>query len=46
MKGLDTMNYFLAHEEEREAMRLKGFNQVKYMETYTNRMKEILETVL
>lgn len=40
------INYYLENHEEREAMRLKGFSQVKYKETYTDRMKEILEIIV
>lgn len=39
------IDYWLEHDEEREAMRLKGFYHVLEHETYTNRAKEMLSVV-
>jgi hypothetical protein len=39
------IDYYLEHEEEREAMRKEGFEWVKKHETYTNRAQEMLEKI-
>lgn len=40
------IEYFLRNDQKREELRLRGFNHVKNNETYTHRMREILETIL
>lgn len=39
----ELVDYYLTHDEEREAIRLAGHNWVKENHTYTNRWKTILE---
>lgn len=39
------IDYWLTHDEEREAMRIKGFEWVKNNETYTQRAEAILKKV-
>lgn len=41
----EMIDYYLEKEDERESMRLLGFNHVKENETYTNRAEEILKVV-
>ena len=40
------INYYLDHEDDARHLRLEGFNYVKNSQTYTHRMKEILEVIL
>ncbi|MFH0902130.1 MAG: glycosyltransferase [Pseudomonadota bacterium] len=40
-----TIDYYLAHDEERETIRLVGHEEVKSRHTYANRMAWMLETV-
>ena len=39
------IDYFLKNEDEREAIRLKGHERTKSEHTYTNRLKEIIQTI-
>lgn len=39
------IDYYLAHEQEREAIRLAGFERTKRDHTYVNRWKFILDTI-
>lgn len=39
------IDYWLAHDVEREIMRAEGFEQVKNHETYTNRAQEMLDII-
>jgi hypothetical protein len=39
------IDYYLANDEEREKLRLKGFEWVKDNETYTHRAEQIIRTV-
>ncbi|MET8648431.1 glycosyltransferase [Nocardia aurea] len=41
----EQIEYWLAHDDERESMRRTGFEWVKNNETYTHRAQEILDTV-
>lgn len=41
----ESIDYYLLHDEEREAKRKLGFEWVKEHETYTNRMIEMLEVI-
>jgi len=41
----ERIDYWLEHDDEREAMRRNGFEWVKNNETYTQRAQEILDTV-
>lgn len=44
--GLKTLiDYYLAHDKEREAIRKAGFNRVAKEHTYINRMQEMLNVV-
>lgn len=40
------IDYYLENDDEREVMRIKGFEWVKNNETYTQRAKEIIEKVI
>lgn len=39
------IDYYLQHDDEREAKRKEGFEHVKAHETYTNRSKEMLKII-
>lgn len=39
------IDYYLENDEERERMRLKGFNRVRSSETYTHRSQEMLDVI-
>lgn len=41
----ETIDYWLEHDDEREALRREGFEWVKGNETYTHRAQEILDVV-
>jgi len=41
----DSIRYYLAHENEREAIALNGYRFIHENHTYTNRIRTILETV-
>lgn len=41
----NVIDYLLEHEDEREDLRLKGFEHVKNHETYTQRAQQIIDTV-
>lgn len=41
----EQIDYYLAHRNEREAMTLEGFLQVKLHETYTQRAQEMLDII-
>lgn len=42
---VDSIRYYLAHENEREAIALNGYRFIHENHTYTNRIRTILETV-
>lgn len=42
----DTIDYYLDHDNEREFMRFRGHEWVKYHETYTHRAQAIIDTVV
>lgn len=41
----EKIDYYLAHPQERESIRLAGFNRTKRDHTYVERWKEILDTL-
>lgn len=40
---LNKIEYYLSHDDERKAIAQNGYNKVKQLHTYDNRMKDLFE---